>query len=116
MNFNGSNAAEKIDVSANGSRVRLFRDVAAITMDFDGIETLNIRALGSADTVTFDDLTGTDLDDGERRPRGHAGGAGDAQADTVIADGDQRSRPRQRHAVRLAGAGQGAAGTARHHR
>ena len=38
MNFNGSNASEKIDVSANGSRVRLFRDVAAITMDLNGIE------------------------------------------------------------------------------
>ena len=33
MNFNGSNAGEKIDVSANGSRVRLFRDVAS---DHDG--------------------------------------------------------------------------------
>ena len=29
--FNGSNAGENIDLSANGSRVRLFRDVAAIT-------------------------------------------------------------------------------------
>ena len=33
MDFNGSNAGENIDVSANGSRVRLFRDVANITMD-----------------------------------------------------------------------------------
>ena len=40
MDFNGSNAGENIDVSANGSRVRLFRDVAAITMDFAGIEGL----------------------------------------------------------------------------
>jgi len=33
MDFHGSNAPEKIDVSANGKRLRLFRDVAAITMD-----------------------------------------------------------------------------------
>jgi len=52
LDFNGSNAAEKIDVSANGSRVRLTRDVAAITMDMDGIETLNLAARGSADTIT----------------------------------------------------------------
>jgi Ca2+-binding RTX toxin-like protein len=38
MQFNGSNAAEHIDLSANGSRVRLFRDVANITMDLNGIE------------------------------------------------------------------------------
>src|SRR3954470_5392584 len=48
--FNGSNAPENIDVSANGPRVRLFRNVAAITMDLNGIESTDIRALGSADT------------------------------------------------------------------
>ena len=61
LNFNGSNAAENIDVSANGSRVRLTRDVAAITMDLNGIEGLNLRTLGSADTVNVNDLTGTGL-------------------------------------------------------
>ena len=30
-------------------------------MDFASIETLNMRALGGSDTVTFDDLTGTEL-------------------------------------------------------
>jgi Ca2+-binding RTX toxin-like protein len=58
--FNGSNAGERIDVSANGSRVRLFRDVAAVTMDLNGIQTIRVRTLGSADTVTVGDLTGTD--------------------------------------------------------
>ena len=38
LDFNGSNIGENIDVSANGSRVRLTRNVAAITMDLDGIE------------------------------------------------------------------------------
>ena len=38
LDFNGSNAPEKIDLSANGSRVRLFRDVANVTMDVNGIE------------------------------------------------------------------------------
>ena len=36
--FNGANIAEKIDISANGSRVRFTRDVAAITMDLNGVE------------------------------------------------------------------------------
>ena len=48
LDFNGSNAAENIDVSANGTRVRLFRDVASITMDLNGIETLNLNTLGSS--------------------------------------------------------------------
>jgi hypothetical protein len=37
-----------IALGANGSRVRLFRDVAGITMDLNDIESTNIRALGSA--------------------------------------------------------------------
>ena len=87
MNFHGSNAAEKMSVSANGSRVRLFRDVGAVTMDFAGIETLDMTALGGSDTVTFDDLTGTELNAANVDLGGTPGGAGDAQADTVIANG-----------------------------
>ena len=34
MVFNGANIAEKMDLSANGTRL-LFRDVATITMDTD---------------------------------------------------------------------------------
>ena len=33
MLFNGANAAERIDLSANGNRLRFFRDVGNITMD-----------------------------------------------------------------------------------
>ena len=86
MDFNGSNAAENIDVSANGSRVRLTRDVAAITMDFAGIEGLNVRTLGGADTVTVNDLSATDLDSANVDLNGFDG-TGDGAADTVIANG-----------------------------
>jgi Ca2+-binding RTX toxin-like protein len=88
VDFNGSNAAEKMDISANGSRVRLFRDVGAVTMDLNDVETLNVAARGSADTITVGDLTGTglkaaniDLSDGSGT------GAGDGAADTVIENG-----------------------------
>src|SRR5262249_12103428 len=50
--FNGSNAAEKIELSANGPRLRLTRDIAGITTDTDGIDTVNLRTLGSTDTAT----------------------------------------------------------------
>ncbi len=86
LDFNGSNAGEKIDVSANGPRVRLFRDVAAVTQDFDGVEVLDVATLGSADTVTLNDLSGTDLDTNNIHLEA-TGGGGDGAADTVIVNG-----------------------------
>ena len=62
-------SARRSTLSANGPRVRLTRNVAAITMDLDGVEAANVRTLGSADNVTVDDLAGTDVDARRRRPR-----------------------------------------------
>src|SRR5215471_16168434 len=83
MAFNGANINEKFDVSANGRRVRFSRDVGNIVMDVDGIETTNLRALGGADTLTVDDLSGTamtrvnsDLSNGT--------GGDDGAADNVV--------------------------------
>ncbi len=86
LDFNGSNANENINVSANGPRVRLFRDVANITQDMDGIENLALNTLGGADNVTVGDLTGTDLKHANV-DLSATGGSGDGQPDTVIADG-----------------------------
>jgi hypothetical protein len=88
LDFNGSNAAEKIDISSNGSRVRFFRDVASVTMDLNGIEALDLSTLGSPDTVTVGDLTGTDLKNANIDLGSPAGsGSGDGAADTVIVNG-----------------------------
>src|SRR5262249_12613693 len=86
MAFNGSNAAEKIDVAPNGQRVRLTRDIASIVMDFDGIEDVAIRTLGSADTVTVEDLTGTAVAGVDVDLNGF-GGSDDGAADAVVAQG-----------------------------
>src|SRR5277367_3678732 len=59
--FNGSNASENFDISANGSRVSLFRDVGNVTMDLNGVEHIQLNAAGGADTVTVNDLSGTDV-------------------------------------------------------
>ena len=61
MQFNGANINEKIDLSANGGRARFTRDVANITMDLNDVESINFNALGGADTITVNDLTGTDV-------------------------------------------------------
>jgi Ca2+-binding RTX toxin-like protein len=88
LEFHGSNANENVDVSANGSRVRLFRDVAAINMDLNGVEGLDLSTLGGTDTVTVGDLTGTDLQKANIDLSGIRGsGTGDGQADTVIVNG-----------------------------
>lgn len=59
LQFNGANVQEKFDLSANGSRLRLLRDVGNITMDVNKVETVDLHARGGADTVTVNDLTGT---------------------------------------------------------
>jgi Ca2+-binding RTX toxin-like protein len=84
--FNGSNADEVVDLSTNGQRLRFFRNVANITMDCNGIQTVVFNALGGADTVTINDLTGTDVTN-VLVNLAASNGAGDGKADTVIVNG-----------------------------
>ena len=85
MLFNGANAAEKIDLSANGNRLRFTRDVANITMDTNGVERVDFNALGGTDLVTVNDLSGTDVGSVNVDLAGTLGGeTGDGQADRVV--------------------------------
>jgi Ca2+-binding RTX toxin-like protein len=85
LQFNGSNANENINLSANGSRLRLTRDVGNITMDVNGVEQVNVVARGGADTLTVNDLSGTSVTDVNIDLAATPGsGTGDGQADTVI--------------------------------
>ena len=61
MLFNGANAAENIDIAANGGRVLFFRNVANVTMDLNDVEAIDFNALGGADTIVVNDLCGTDV-------------------------------------------------------
>ena len=61
MVFNGAAASETVDLSANGNRLRFFRQPVNITMDTGGVEFVTFNALGGADNVTVNDLTGTDV-------------------------------------------------------
>jgi Ca2+-binding RTX toxin-like protein len=85
MLFNGSNAAENITISANGGRVIFFRDIANVTMDLNDVEGIDFNALGGADRVVVNDLSGTDVT--EINLNLAVAGAGDAQPDTVIVQG-----------------------------
>lgn len=83
MVFNGSNAAENIDISANGGRVRFFRNIANVTMDLDDVEAIDFNAQGGADNVAVGDLSGTDVVEINLNLAAFGGG-GDAQPDNVI--------------------------------
>jgi Ca2+-binding RTX toxin-like protein len=84
--FFGSNVSENVSIAANGGRALLFRDVASVTMDMDGVESIMYRGLGGADNIVIGDLSGTDVTDIEIDLRGPNGG-GDGAADTVTATG-----------------------------
>jgi hypothetical protein len=86
--FNGAAASETVDLSANGDRLRFFRSPANITMDTHGVEAVDFNALGGADTVTVNDLTGTDVKNVNVDLAGTLGGtAGDGQTDRVVVNG-----------------------------
>ena len=86
LQFNGSNVGEHMDISANGERVRLFRDIGAVTMDLNSVEKIQIKALGGADNITVNDLTGTGVKQ-VAIDLSASTGTGDGQADTVIVNG-----------------------------
>jgi Ca2+-binding RTX toxin-like protein len=89
LDFNGSNIGEIIDVSANGSRARLTRNIATVTMDFDNVEAVNVQAVGGNDQILVDDLKGTDVDNVDV-DLGAFGGGGDGPADDVEVGGSPR--------------------------
>jgi Ca2+-binding RTX toxin-like protein len=86
--INGSGADEVFEASANGPRLHFTRDVGNIVMDVDGVERVDVEALGGADTLTLNDLTGTavqELNVDLEAVKG--GGAADDKTDRVILNG-----------------------------
>jgi Ca2+-binding RTX toxin-like protein len=84
MLFNGSSGAEIFTASANGGRALFTRNLGNIVMDLDDMEVIDLNALGGADTITVNDLTGTDVVEMNINLAGTIGGAaGDGAADIV---------------------------------
>jgi Ca2+-binding RTX toxin-like protein len=86
MLFNGANVTENINVSANGGRVVFLRDIANVTMDLNDVEAVDFNALGGADNVAVNDLSGTDVTEVNANLAA-VGGTGDAQPDNVTVQG-----------------------------
>ena len=88
MLFNGAGVDENVTLTANRGRLTFFRDVAKVTMDTDDVETVDFNALGGADNVTVNDLTGTDVTKTNIDLAGTLGGsAGDGAVDNVVVNG-----------------------------
>jgi hemolysin type calcium-binding protein len=85
MLFNGADASERVVLSANGGRLRFFRDPGAVTMDTDDVEIVDFKAFGGADSVFVGNLGATDVRDVKLDLAGAAGG-GDGQQDRVVVD------------------------------
>jgi hypothetical protein len=87
--FNGADLDEIMSLNANENRAVLLRDIGGVRMDMDSVENLDLAALGGADTVTVDNMDGTDV--------GHANidlssqGTGDLQEDAVTVNGTNRA-------------------------
>ena len=88
MVFNGANIAETVDISANGQRVRFTRNIAGITMDLNEVELIQFNALGGADLITINDLSGTAVTDVNLNLHAPAdSNLGDNGADTIVVNG-----------------------------
>src|SRR5262249_52379325 len=88
LGFFGDSSNENIALSANGTRVRLTRDVDGVTMDLNSLEVLDLLPQGGADTITVNDLNGTGVGVlGVFLGVGFGGFDGDGQADSVIVNG-----------------------------
>jgi hypothetical protein len=92
-------ANETFDLSANGPRLRLFRDVGNIVMDINGVEQVNLTELRGADTTTVNDLSGTRVKNVQLNLAATPGGESDGAVDTVIVNGTSAN-----NAVRISGA------------
>jgi len=86
--FNGSNAAENMSLSADGHSAVFLRDVGGIRMDMSDVEQVDVHALGGADHVTVNDVSGTDIGS-VNVDLASATGTGDGSTDIVSVNGTE---------------------------
>jgi Ca2+-binding RTX toxin-like protein len=88
MVFDGATVAEQVTMSANGGRLTFFRVQGNVTMDTDDVEIVDDNPVGGADSVTVNDLTGTDVTQTNIDLAGaFDGSAGDGANDSVVVNG-----------------------------
>ena len=90
MLFNGATGNETVTMSAVGERLLFFRTQGNVRMDTDGVEIVDFNALTGADSITVNDLSGTDVTQTNVDLAGTLGGAnGDNAQDSVVVNGTE---------------------------
>ena len=88
MLFNGAAGGETVDMSANGGRLIFFRQPGNVTMNTAGVEVVDFNALGGPDSITVNDLSGTDVTQTNLDLAGAPGGSvADGLVDSVVVNG-----------------------------
>jgi Ca2+-binding RTX toxin-like protein len=90
MLFNGAQGpgAETVTMTANGGRLIFFRQPGNVTMNTDDVEIVDFNALGGPDSITVNDLSGTDVTQTNLDLAGALGGnAPDGALDSVVVNG-----------------------------
>jgi Ca2+-binding RTX toxin-like protein len=88
--FTGADLNEVMSLSANGDNAVLLRNLGSIRMDLNGVENVDVAALGGADTMTVDNLEGTDVRQADIDLSAQGGGA-DRQQDQILVNGTDRA-------------------------
>jgi RTX calcium-binding nonapeptide repeat (4 copies) len=94
MLFNGAGVDETVTMTAAGRRLVFVRNPGNVTMDTNEVETVDFNALAGADTITVNNLKGTDVTQTNLDLAGTlGGGAADGAVDNVVVnatDGDDQ--------------------------
>ena len=85
--FSGANVSENVQFSANGTRLRLTRDIAAIVLDIADVERIEYKARGGTDLVSVNGLAGTAVQKIVVDLEGTVTSTPDGQADSVFVFG-----------------------------
>jgi Ca2+-binding RTX toxin-like protein len=88
LNVSASNASETVDLSANGNRLRLSRNIGNVVMDVAGVERVQLDARGGSDLIVLNQLAATTV---QQVTLGLEGAPNtntpDGQADSIIVFG-----------------------------
>ena len=88
MVFNGNGGNEIMEATANFGRVSFTRNLGGIVMDLNDVEAIDVNALGGTDSVTVNNVSGTDLRHVNVDLAAALGGStSDGAADTVTVAG-----------------------------
>ena len=107
LDFNGAAGPENMALTPVGKRSLFFRDAGTIRMDMDGVERLDLTALGGIDTVTVADMSGTDFESANvdlAGPNGQPDGANDVITVEGTAKADNVTVTTDNGAISVAGA------------